>query len=207
MLKQKFYIDTHKGITWLVIAVMINYFQQWGNPTAWAYLALHGGYGILWVIKSRIFPDRQWEEPASLAYGLAIWGGLSLYWVSPWLLTSWGLQVPGWYLGICLSLYIAGVFLHFAGDMQKYVSLQLNPEHLFTGGLFSRVRNINYFGELLIYTGFGLLARHWLPLAILALWVVAVWLPRMRRKDRSLARYPEFEAYRARSWLFIPFIF
>jgi hypothetical protein len=32
------------------------------------------------------------------------------------------------------------------------------------------------------------------------------WPPNMRRKDRSLSRYPEFEAYRQRTKLFIPFV-
>jgi steroid 5-alpha reductase family enzyme len=50
--------------------------------------------------------------------------------------------------------------------MQKYVSLQLNPGQLISNGFFQRTRNINYFGELLIYAGFGLLAMHWLPIAI-----------------------------------------
>jgi protein-S-isoprenylcysteine O-methyltransferase Ste14 len=99
------------------------------------------------------------------------------------------------------------MFFHFATDMQKFVSLRLNPDHLITDGLFARVRNMNYFGELLIYGGFGLLAMHWLPVAILLLMVTVVWLPNMARKDRSLARYPEFEAYRRRTKRFIPFVY
>jgi protein-S-isoprenylcysteine O-methyltransferase Ste14 len=66
---------------------------------------------------------------------------------------------------------------------------------------------MNYFGELLIYGGFGLMAMHWLPVLILLVWIVFVWLPNMRKKDRSLSRYPEFEAYKARTRRFIPFIF
>jgi hypothetical protein len=42
---------------------------------------------------------------------------------------------------------------------------------------------------------------------VLALFVLFYWLPNMRRKDASLSRYPEFAAYRQRSWLFIPFVF
>jgi len=48
---------------------------------------------------------------------------------------------------------------------------------------------------------------HWLPILLLALFVAVYWLPNMRRKDRSLARYPSFAAYRARSKLFIPWVF
>ena len=37
--------------------------------------------------------------------------------------------------------------------MQKYVSLKLNPGHLITDGMFSKIRNTNYLGELFIYLG------------------------------------------------------
>jgi protein-S-isoprenylcysteine O-methyltransferase Ste14 len=69
------------------------------------------------------------------------------------------------------------------------------------------VRNINYFGELIIYAGFGLLAMHWLPAALILAWVIFVWLPNMRRKERSLSRYPSFEAYRKVSRLFLPYLY
>jgi steroid 5-alpha reductase family enzyme len=206
-MKQKFYIDTHKGVTALFVLLLMAIFNQWHNPTAWVYLALHGTYGILWVLKSRIFPDRQWEQPASLAYGLVIWGGLSLYWVAPVIITYGNVQAPGWYMALCTSLFSFGLFFHFATDMQKYTALKLKPGSLITDGMFAYSRNMNYFGELLIYGGFGLLAMHWLPVLILLVWIVFVWLPNMRKKDRSLARYPEFEAYKARTRRFIPFIY
>ena len=45
---------------------------------------------------------------------------------------------------------------------------------------------------------------HWLPYAVLAGFVVGVFLPNMRRKDESLARYPEFADYQQRSGLLLP---
>jgi steroid 5-alpha reductase family enzyme len=108
---------------------------------------------------------------------------------------------------LCISLYSFGVFFHFAADMQKYTALQVQPGHLISCGLFSSSRNMNYFGELLIYSGFGLLAVHWLPIAILLLWIAVIWLPNMRKKDASLSRYADFAAYQQRSKLFIPFIY
>jgi protein-S-isoprenylcysteine O-methyltransferase Ste14 len=104
---------------------------------------------------------------------------------------------------LCVSLYAFGVFFHFAADMQKHTVLALRPG-LITTGMFALCRNPNYFGELLIYLSFGLLAMHWLPVLILALFVAIVWLPNMRRKDRSLSRYAEFAAYARQVKLFIP---
>ena len=61
-LKQKYFIDIHKGITPLFIIFLIYYFDSWSNIEAVIYLALHGSYGILWITKSYLFPDRQWEQ-------------------------------------------------------------------------------------------------------------------------------------------------
>jgi steroid 5-alpha reductase family enzyme len=206
-MKQRHFIDSHKAATGLFVLALIAIYGQWDNPTAWVYLALHGTYGLLWVLKSRIFPDKQWEKPTSLAYGLVIWAGLSLYWIAPWLITSQNVQAPPWCLGLCIAIYTVGVFWHFASDMQKTMFLKLKPGHLMTDGLWSRLRNPNYFGELLIYFGFGMLALHWAPLVVILLFVLIVWLPNMRRKDRSLARYSDFASYKTRSKLFLPFVF
>ncbi|MFM8322823.1 MAG: methyltransferase [Chloroflexota bacterium] len=203
----KFYIDTHKGATFLFVLLLMAFFGRWDSPAAWLYLALHGVYGALWVLKSRIFPDRSWERPVSLAYGVGVvWGGLTLYWIAPVLLMLRDVQPPAWWLGLCAALYSLGVFTHFAADMQKHTVLALRPG-LITDGMFARVRNPNYFGELLIYLGFGLLAMHWAPLLVIGLFVAFYWLPNMRRKDRSLSRYPGFESYRRRTQLLIPFLF
>jgi steroid 5-alpha reductase family enzyme len=206
-MKQKFFIDTHKGATALFVLLLMAVFNQWQNPTAWVYLALHGTYGILWVMKSRIFPDSQWEQPCSLGYGLVIWGSLSLYWVTPILIMIYAVHAPGWYLALCASMFTFGVFFHFTTDMQKFTALKLKPDALISDGMFAYSRNLNYFGELLIYGGFGLLAIHWLPLLILLMWIVFLWLPNMRKKDRVLSRYPGFEKYKEKTRRFIPFIY
>ncbi len=206
-MKQKYFIDSHKSVTFLVILGLMAWFKQWDNPTAWVYLALHGTYGILWLLKSRVFPDKQWEEDKGLLYGLYIWAGLSLYWVAPFIITSQNVQAPAWLLGLSVSMYTFGIFLHYAADMQKHIQLKYNPGHLIEDGLMAGTRNTNYFGELLIYLGFGLLAMHWIPLAVIALYLVIVWFPNMLKKDKSLARYPGFAEYKRKSKLFLPFLF
>ena len=206
-MKLKYFIDTNKGVTALFVLAMIAIYGQWDNPTAWIYLALHGTYGFLWVLKSRIFPDQAWEQQVSLGFGLLSWGSLCLYWVAPWMLNARGVQAPGWYLALCISMFSFGVFLHFASDMQKHVALSLNPGKLITDGLFANLRNPNYFGELLIYSGFGLLAMHWVPMVILGIWVFFYWLPRMRKKEGVLSQMIGYENYKAQSKLFIPFLY
>ena len=205
-MKLKHFIDAHKGVTVIVILIIISYYNQWDNETAWLYLALHGTYGILWILKSRIFGDKQWEQPTNLLFGILIFGLLVLYWIAPWLITSRDIHAPAWLLGASVSIYGFGLFFHFTSDIQKYTALKLKPG-LITTEMFSRCRNINYFGELLIYLGFCMLSMHWIPFAVLGFFVVTVWVPNMIKKDLSLARYPEFRNYKSRSSMFFPYKF
>lgn len=205
-MREKHIIDTHKGITGLVVLGLIAWQNAWREPAALVYLAIHGSYGLMWVLKSRHFPDKSWEKPCSLQRAVAIWAALSLYWIAPWILITSNPQASAWIIALSVFLFGIGIFLHFCSDMQKHVALKLRPGHLIHTGLWGRLRNPNYFGELLIYVSFAILAMHWLPFIVLAMFIAAYWLPNMLRKDRSLARYPGFAAYRARSWLFVPFL-
>jgi len=210
-MKQKHFIDFHKGITFIYILMLINFYSAFENTTIWIYLGLHGTYGILWVLKSFIFPDKTWDQKTNFAYGLVILSGLSLYWISPWLIVSGYFNggdmivAPNWLISIVIFMFGLGVFLHFSSDMQKHTILKTNPGTLISDGLFKRSRNINYFGELFIYLSFALLAMHWIPILILAVFMIIVWVPNMLRKDKSLSRYKEFEDYKNKSGMFFPF--
>ena len=170
---------------------------------AWVYLALHGTYGILWLLKDRIYPDKQWEQEVSLFTGIFAFGFVSLYWVAPFILISSGSIPSPALIAAAISINILGVFLHYSSDAQKYYTLKYKSG-LITEGFFARCRNTNYLGEIFIYLGFALLAQHWLPFAILGLVVAIVFIPNMLKKDKSLSRYPEFENYKANSGLLLP---
>jgi len=195
-------INLHKGTTALVVgALMLAYGN--GSLGAWVYLALHGTYGMLWLLKERIFPDRQWQQPIGWVGAVVMFLVLALYWLAPFLLISSRAVPPMPLVALAIVLNLLGVFLHFGSDAQKHFVLKLQPG-LIDDGFFARSRNTNYLGELLIYLSFALLAMHWLPYAVLAGFALAVFLPNMRKKDQSLSRYPGFDAYRERSGLLLP---
>ena len=206
-MKLKYYIDTNKGITFIAILVMMAVYHRWNNTTAWVYLSLHGTYGILWVLKSRLFPDASWERKTSLWFGLVSWFSLVLYWFPAWWIMWKGVEAPPWLLAIAISLFTFGVFFVFSADMQKHIRLELQPGRLITDGLFSLSRNINYFGEFLIYLAFALLPRTWLTFLPLAAFIMTFWVPNMVRKDRSLASLPGFAEYKKKTRSFFPFLF
>lgn len=158
-MQQRHVINLHKGTTALVIgALMLAYGN--GSLGAWLYLALHGTYGMLWLLKERIFPDRQWQQPIGWFPAVGMLLVLALYWLAPLLLISTGAVPPLPLVAVAIAINLLGVVLHFGSDAQKHFVLKLQPG-LIDAGFFARSRNTNYLGELLIYLSFALLAMHW----------------------------------------------
>ena len=201
-MKIKHITNLHKGTTFIfVLGLMLVYKNFSLGP--WAYLALHGTYGILWLLKDRLYPDKQWEQEVSWPMGLVGYAVVSLYWVAPFILISSRVEPPLPLVAAAIALNILGVFLHFGSDAQKYYTLKYR-DGLITEGFFARCRNTNYLGEILIYSAFAILAMHWLPFVILGGFTAGIFVPSMLKKDQSLSRYPEFEAYKANSGLIFP---
>ncbi len=195
-------INLHKGVTPLVVGALMWMYGN-GSVAAWVYLALHGTYGLLWLLKDWIYPDRQWQQPIGWGMAIAGWVVLGLYWLAPFLLIASGVDVPAPIVAAAVAVNILGIFLHYVSDAQKYFTLRYH-KGLIDDGLFARSRNTNYLGELLIYGSFALLSMHWQPFVVLAGFFLVVFLPNMRRKDESLSRYDNFQAYRERSGFLLP---
>jgi steroid 5-alpha reductase family enzyme len=204
-MKIKYAINLHKFLTFAVILGLMAAYQNFALAP-WIYLALHGTYGIMWLIKDSIYPDRQWEKEVSFGTSFVIFAFIAAYWVAPFILISSRVQPSAPLMAIAIATNLFGIFLHYGSDAQKYFTLKYQ-KGLITEGFFSRSRNPNYLGEILIYFGFALLTQHWLPFAILGMFFILVFVPNMRKKDQSLSRYPEFAAYKARSGLLLPKLF
>ncbi|MDZ8054355.1 MAG: methyltransferase family protein [Aulosira sp. ZfuVER01] len=204
-MKTKYAINLHKGLTFFFILGLMFVYQNF-TLGPWIYLALHGTYGFLWLLKDRIFPDKQWEQFVSIPQSIFIFMMVNLYWIAPFILISSGTVPPLPLVALAISLNIFGVFLHFASDAQKYYTLKYQ-KGLITEGFFARCRNTNYLGEIFIYTAFAMLTQHWLPFLILGGFISMIFIPNMLKKDNSLSRYPEFEDYKNRSGLLLPKLF
>lgn len=208
-IKQKYPIDFAKGITWLIIIGLIYYFNQSNNLTAWIYFCLHGSYGIMWVMKSNIFPDKTWERKAGIPYTLLIIFGLMIYWAPAFIITMTSHEASLQILVSAIILFSFGVYYHFVSDMQKYIFLKYNSG-LITDGLWKQCRHPNYFGELLIYSSFLMLTIEsslWgVPVLILSIFIFIIWIPGMKRIDKSLSRFEGHEAYKNKTAFIIPYI-
>lgn len=195
-------INLHKGTTAFFVSGLMLYYSNFSQG-AWLYLALHGSYGFLWLLKSRIFPDKQWEQNVSVWYGLFVFLVLGLYWIAPWVLISNYYDPPPHIQACAVALNVCGTMLHFSSDAQKYFTLKFKPG-LITEGFFSRCRNTNYAGELMIYIGFALLSGSWIGFMGITAFFVGAFIPNMIKKDKSLSRYPEFAAYQQNTGLLFP---
>jgi protein-S-isoprenylcysteine O-methyltransferase Ste14 len=197
------YINAHKILVIPVVLGLMAYWHNW-SMEAFVYLAIHGAYSLLWLIKQATYPDRRFDEEKPLWFGiLFIFLPLAGYYVAPYLLIRHHLALPPYLVGIVLLLFTFGVFFHYVADAQKHYTLELRPG-LIEDGLFRRTRNPNYLGEILIYVAFALMSLHWLPFVIFGGWVGGFFVRNMLKKDQSLSRHPGFAEYRKRTGLLLP---
>jgi protein-S-isoprenylcysteine O-methyltransferase Ste14 len=197
------YINAHKALVPPVVLALMALYHNW-SMAAFIYLALHGTYSMLWLMKEAMYPDMRFEQRVPFGTGmLAIFLPLASYFLAPFLLISRHVVLAPWVVALAISIYTIGIFFHYVSDAQKFYTLRLR-KGLIDDGLFGRTRNPNYLGEILIYGAFALLAWHWLPFVVIGGWVFGFFLRNMRNKDRSLARHPEFDSYRQRSGLLFP---
>ena len=149
-MKIKYFVNFHKGTTFIfVLGLMLAYHNFTLGP--WIYLALHGIYGFLWLLKDQLYPDKQWEQEVSWGIGLVGFLAVSLYWIAPFIL----------------------------------ISNRVEPALPLVSAAIAWIITVNIYSGIL---GF----------------VAGIFVPNMLKKDKSLSRYPEFEAYRANSGLIFP---
>ena len=214
VLKFAWVINAQKGGTFLFLgALMWLYADQTPAATsaaAWIYLAMHGAYGVVWLIKDIAFPDGNWQVRITWPSVAVAGFGLAMYWSFGWLLISGTAQpqypLPEWaWYCLCVSLTVVGSVIMIAADAQKYFTLRVK-RGLITDGMHRYIRHPNYLGEMMIYGSFAMMVGHWLPW----LWLAYVWLGlfavNMVMKEASMSRYPDWAAYKQRSWWLIPFV-
>lgn len=209
LLKLAWVVNLQKGLTMPFVLGLMWYYGNW-SAAAWVYLALHGTYGLVWLLKHVTMPDPSWERRVTLGGGLlAFVLVLGPYWSFPFLLVSRivPLQEPSVPLmAAAIVLHTLGVVIMMVADAQKYFTLKVK-RGLITDGMFKHIRHPNYLGEMMLYGSFALLVGHWIPWAVLAwVWLV-LFRTNMLMKEASMSRYPEWAAYEARTGMLFPRLF
>jgi len=196
-------INLAKGGTFLFVLWMMQSHNVW-SPTAYAYLALHGSYALIWTAKSYIFPDVQWQQPQTAAGFLVTVLVLCGYWLAPYFLISTRFNASVFRIFCCVLTYIIGVVTMTVSDCQKYWTLKYH-RGLITNGMFTCSRNINYLAEMMLYGSFAALQPSLIPWCyLLIIWSHVFW-PNMMLKDASMSRYgAAWQRYTAQSGMLLP---
>ena len=195
-------IDFCKGATAPLLFGLMYASDNW-SLGAYTYLALHGSYGVLWVVKSWLFGDPRWDKKLPPLGFLIMNTWLFMYWVGGVVLITRGTPVSTERAALATAMYVFGVTAMLGADGQRHFTLRLKPG-LISDGWYARTRNPNYLGEILLYASFGVLAQLRLLWAhLLVTWLV-VFLPNMWWKEHSFRRKPGWEAYAARSGMLLP---
>merc|ERR1712179_161221 len=154
-------INLHKGLSFLWCILCMHLSGHWTYP-ACIYTALHGSYGILWLTKEALYRDASWESPCTGGSALFLFFGMAIaFWSNIVLLVTGGSEYepsPA-QLSVIATVFIFGNWLHHCADVQKYFVLRAR-KGLITDGFFSKCRNPNYLGEMMIYGSFG--GKMWL---------------------------------------------
>jgi protein-S-isoprenylcysteine O-methyltransferase Ste14 len=196
-------INAHKILVAPIVLGMMLYFHNW-SAEAYVYLALHGTYSLLWLLKQTYYPDPRFSEKVPFWVGLLfIFLPLGGYYLAPYLLISRHVTWPPYLFAVVLVMYIVGIFFHYVGDAQKFYTLR-ERKGLIEDGLFTRTRNPNYLGEILIYLSYAIMSLHWIPFVVLGAWVFGFFVRNMVRKDERLSRHPGFAEYKSRTGLLFP---
>jgi protein-S-isoprenylcysteine O-methyltransferase Ste14 len=174
---------------------------------------IHGGYGICWLLKDMVMPDASWRRPATVVSCLIAVLTLCLYWSAAYIIIVHRVTAEPSLVMLSILLAMVGTCVMMAADAQKFFVLQLRAQlkpssghapFLISDGWFSHVRNTNYFGEILVYSSFCLLAQHPFPWAVVVTMWTVMFASRWAQKDASIRRKPGGEEYLRRTWLVWP---
>jgi protein-S-isoprenylcysteine O-methyltransferase Ste14 len=109
-------------------------------------------------------------------------------------------------MAFCIALFTVGLMTMVAADCQKQFTLKYR-RGLITEGMFRYVRHPNYLGEMMLYASYALMVQHWIPWVILVYWWTTLFLVNILMIESSISRYPEWETYKARTGMLVPWRF
>lgn len=198
-------VNLQKGSTICVMSLLLFYTKNYQSIGPCIYTALHGSYGIIWILKDIILPDPAWNVYITIPSAMFVALGLFLYW-SPGMLLMLADHPPmvsPLRAAVAICMHTIGVVLMMGADTQKYFTLQLK-KGLIDHGWLKHSRNTNYLGEILLYSAYAVLAQHWLPWTVYGTFWTLIFGSNMCVKDASLASKEHSMRYFQRSGCLLP---
>lgn len=172
------------------------------------YMCLHISYCLWWLVEQWFYPQRRqiFAEPvgvggfiASLLFIGALYslpGYLAFTNSAPLSLTTTAIVLP---------MFIFGTLINACADIQKMTAKQYGAG-LVSDGIWRFSRNINYFGDLLRYLSFSIVAGSIWGYIVPTL-IAMIYLQRIFQKEQSMPeKYQDYAEYQSSSSRLIPFI-
>ncbi len=172
------------------------------------YLCLHISYCAWWLLEQWFYPARKqlFNEPVGVLgfiFSLVVVG--LLYALPGYLAFINPVPLSLTTAAFALPLYIFGSLINTTADVQKLTAKQ-GGATLVSDGIWRFSRNINYFGDLMRYLSFSVVAgSFWAYIVPSA--IALLYLQRISQKEQTMGeKYAEYANYQQSSRRLIPFI-
>jgi len=88
-------------------------------------------------------------------------------------------------------------------DVQKHLVLR-EKKGLITHGMMGWSRNLNYLGEIMLYSSFAVMCQRWEVWAFYCYLWGTVFVLRMAIKEYSNSKKKGWKEYKAKTWVLLP---
>jgi steroid 5-alpha reductase family enzyme len=179
-----------------------------GDNTRRNFILLAMGiYFFKSVISQFIFMDREyrWSEALTSSLWLFIAYNTFVFTAGTIKYSPGRTEISG------IIILLIGVLISLVSEYQR-INWLSNPEtsgKLYKGGLFRLSRHINYFGELIIFTGFAMITKSVWAYTIPLTLIIVFAMVNIPMQDKKLKEKfgDEFESYASHSKKMIPFLY
>ena len=199
-------INWAKVITIALISLLILTFGINGQRQI-LYVCMHISYCLWWLIEQKIYPDRRQQiftEKVGTAGFVAALLIVGVFYTLPaYLAFTNPTDLSLIATATAIPLFYFGSLINTAADIQK-ATAKTAGAGLVRTGIWSRIRHVNYTGDLMRYLSFSIVAGSlWaflVPLSILLLYI-----QRIQVKEASMRiKYKDFVDYKLKSFRLIP---
>ena len=193
----------------LGIYVFLSYGWSW-NRIRSAQAHLLAGFGVIYMVRLNIMST--WLLQREL--GMEELTFVILLWI-PSIIGSFAILAKGDIsnvgLGVALILYLFGSYLNTYSELQRklWKRYPKNKGRCYTLGLSSWSRNINYFGDSMLFTGWAIASGNWMNSWAPIVMSLTFYFFHIPDKEKYLApRYAkDWPAYQTQTpYTFIPYI-
>lgn len=173
------------------------------------YLCLHISYCLWWLVEQWFFPLRRqqiFSEPIGTIGFIFCLLFVGLFYAFPGYLAFTNSEpISLIVVSVALPLFIFGSLINATADIQKLTAKQYDAG-LVKDGIWRFSRNINYFGDLLRYMSFSIVAGSIWAYVVPAL-ITLLYLQLIFKKEQSMSqKYPDYQDYQQSTTRLIPFI-